>query len=98
MKRTTDFFQGSIAQDFQAILDADALPHSPARVAAGGKKPASGKPGCKAEKPKTGQYCKPQKETDAPPCTGKGCKTPKKTDAFQPSVPGWSSPPAPLAF
>jgi hypothetical protein len=104
MKTTHEFFQGLIAQDFQEILNAAPAPDALRREAAGAKKPASGKPVCKpAEKPKTGAYCKGDEgsqPTQDPSCSCDSSCRPakKKTGAFLPSLPGWSSPPAPPVF
>ena len=87
MKILPEFFQGSISQDLQEILDADPAWYTPGALvceAKKKKKTSSQHPttvGCKVVS-KRKKVCPPPK---------------KKTDVFLPTVPGWSSPPDPPA-
>jgi len=100
MQTVPEFFQGSIAQDFQAILDADLL-----------REASSGELACKAKGPPRSpapQCTSPVRCNKSAPkcsnnkaCTSRNdkCKPPKKkAAAFLPGVEGWSIPPAPPAF
>ena len=88
MKTLPEFFQGSIAQNLQDILDADhALVAAPGELASEAKK--------KKKKKKTSSH----RGTGAGCTRPDRCppKKKKKADSFMPGVPGWSSPPAPPA-
>jgi len=107
MQILPEFFQGSIAQDFQGILDADTSPEAGFGELAGGAKkpPKTCAPPCK-EVSGTGctrpvNRCR-KKSTRGPICErrsiGNACSPParcpnkKKAADFQPVVEGWSIP------
>jgi hypothetical protein len=87
MHTQPEFLRGSIAQDFQGILDSDANPEiASLDLAAKKKKPPKSHGPCGTE------------PTQTPDCTKKDPCAPKKKAAFLPDVPGWSMPPAPPAI
>ena len=93
------FFQGSIAQDFRAILDADVARDSAAGKTTCDAKPPkeSGKPVCSGQK-----VCPPP--TPPTPVEGRDpaeCREEhrqQKLATFVPTVAGWSFPPDPPAL
>jgi hypothetical protein len=95
MQTLPEFFRGSIAQDFQAILDAEpsSEPGSFELAGKAKKPPETRAPECKVRDQTCDANCTIDPKT--PVCTN----TPKrKAAAFQPGVQGWSNPPAPPAF
>ena len=100
MNQTSEFLQGPIARDYREILDS-----VPALIAATKKPGTTGKncskPQICAKPGTTGKNCSGPHICPKPGTTGKNCSGPKicpkasATDAFQPTVSGWSLPPAP---